>query len=193
MRSLSFLLLGFILIILQSSSHRLMSAASYAVESVTAPFGAHWELQDLLLRGATPNLVLPVVIFLGVHESNMVRGALLAFGIGYLSDVMGGAPIGLFTFVSVTLWWLSRVLGVRLTAQTVLTRSSLAFAFSLLEGALVLVLLAVFGADNRRPMELAWVVFPRALVTAVFAPFVFRIAQRLHQGAAPTVIEAGQR
>ena len=41
-------------------------------------------------------------------------------------DTLSGAPIGLFTFVSVALWWLARVAGVRLTAQTALPRMSLA-------------------------------------------------------------------
>ena len=42
--------------------------------------------------------------------------------LGYCStDLLAGAPIGLFTFVSVAVWWLARVAGVRLTAQTWLT------------------------------------------------------------------------
>ena len=61
------------------------------------------------VHGVTPSLVLPLIIFLGVHELSTARGALLAFGIGYAEDMLSGAPVGLFTFISVAIWWLARV------------------------------------------------------------------------------------
>jgi rod shape-determining protein MreD len=160
------------LLLVQSNLFRLLGP-------ISALLGTSWP------HGFTPSLVLPLVVFLGVHELSMARGALLAFGIGYAQDILGGAPIGLFTFVSVSVWWLSRVTGVRLTAQTALPRMSLALAFSLVEGALVLILLAVFGEDNKRPVEVASVVVPRALATALCAPPLFGLAQRLRQGGTP--------
>jgi cell shape-determining protein MreD len=132
-----------------------------------------------------PSLLLPLVVFLGVHEHSMLRGAGLAFVLGHVLDLLGAEPIWLFTFVYVSIWWLARLAGVRLTAQTVLPRMLLGFAFALVEGGLVLVLLVVFGSDTQRPMEIAQVLPPRALATALFAPLVFRLAQRLHQGSVP--------
>ena len=44
--------------------------------------------------GVVPNLVLPLVVFLGVHEHSMTRGATLATALGYLLDLLSGAPIG---------------------------------------------------------------------------------------------------
>jgi rod shape-determining protein MreD len=165
MRSIAFLAIGILLILAQASAYRVLGF--------------------LHISGANPSLILPLVIYLGVHEHSMPRGALLAFLLGYALDLFASAPIFLFTFVYVSIWWLSRVAGVRLTAQTVLTRASLAFAFALVEGAIVLILLAVFGTDTRRPLEIGRVVLPHALSTAVFAPLVFQIAQRLSAGAAP--------
>ena len=172
MRNAAFAAVGVLLILLQAHAYRLLG-----------PLGIH---------GATPSLVLPLVVFLGVHEASMPRGALLAFGIGYALDLFASAPIGLFTFVYVAVWWLSRVAGVRLTAQTVLTRVSLAFAFAVVEGAIVLILLAVFGTDTKRPLEIAGIVLPRAISTALFAPLIFRIAQRLSQGPTPVRGGAGE-
>jgi rod shape-determining protein MreD len=163
MRNAAFIAIGILLLLLQGSLYR-----------VLGPLSAH---------GTTPSLTLPLVIFLGVHEPSMARGALLAAALGYALDLLASAPIGLFTFVSVAVWWLSRVAGVRLTAQTALTRISLAFGFSLVEGAIVLTLLAIFGNDTRRPVEIGSVVLPHAIATALVAPFVFKIAQRLYQGA----------
>lgn len=165
MRNAAFLAVGILLILAQANLYRLLG--------------------PLEIHGATPSLILPLIIFLGVYESSMARGALLAFGLGYALDLFASAPIGLFTFVSVAIWWLSRLAGVRLTAQTVLTRMSLAFAFSVVESAIILILIAIFGSDTRRPLEMATVLLPRAAATALFAPLVFKIAQKLHQSTIP--------
>ncbi|MEZ4224037.1 MAG: rod shape-determining protein MreD [Polyangiaceae bacterium] len=165
MRNVAFIAVGFLLLLVQANLYR-----------VLGPLGLH---------GATPSLVLPLLIFLGVHEPSMLRGAGLCFVLGYLLDVMASAPPGLFTFVSVVLWLVSRVAGVRLTTQTLLTRMSLAFGFAVVEAFIVLTLLAIFGSDTRKPLEMLSLVLPRAASTAVFAPFVFSLAQRLHQAAVP--------
>ncbi len=173
MRNAAFLAVGVLLILVQSNLYRLLGA--------------------LHIHGATPSLILPVVIFLGVHEPSMARGASLCFFLGYALDLFASAPIGLFTFLSVAIWWLSRIAGVRLTAQTVLTRMSLAFGFALVQSAMVLMLLAIFGADNRRPLEIGTVVLPHAIATALVSPIIFRIAQRVHQSTLAVRPAEGQR
>jgi rod shape-determining protein MreD len=130
----------------------------------------------------TPNLVLPLVIFVGVHEASMTRGAFLAFVLGYAVDLQGSAPIGMFTFVFVALWWLAKIAGIRLTSQTLLTKVTLAFAFAVVEAMFVLVLLAIFGSDPQRPVEIAKRLVPHAVGTALAAPLVFYLAERLHLG-----------
>jgi len=139
------------------------------------------------IAGAMPNLVLPLVIFLGVHEHSMARGALLAFSLGYANDLLAAAPIGLFAFVYVALWWLARVAGVRLTAQTHITKALLSFAFSLAESIIILTMLAIFGSDAQKPLEISAFILPRACATAVLAPLVFLVAQRVHYS--PTATE----
>lgn len=148
----------------------------------------------LHLHGWTPSMVLPLVVFLGVHEPSMARGAILAFVIGHALDLFASAPIGLFTFVYVALWWLARVVGVRLAAQTVPTQMAFAFGFSLVQSLVILVLLAVFGADPQRPVELSYIVLAHSMSTALVAPIVFRVAERLHQvaAAAPRTAEVAR-
>ena len=114
----------------------------------------------------------------------MARGALLAFAIGYATDLLASAPIGLFALTDVSCWWLARIAGVRLTAQTWWTKAGLSFGFSLVESVLVLVLLAIFGVDPQRPLEIASVALPHATSTALCSLVVFPLAQRIHQGAA---------
>lgn len=178
MKSVAIVCVGLLLILVQGNLYRILGGVAALADSHSIAG------QVLAVLTATPNLVLPVVIFLGVQEHSMVRGAFLAFALGHLVDVIGSEPMWLFTFVSVAIWWLARVFGVRLTAQTPLTRMPVVFGFAVVQSTIILILLAVFGADNRRPVEIAHTVLPNALTTALFSPIVFRIAQRLYQGSA---------
>lgn len=174
MRNTAFLILGFALILVQSNLFRLVGHVHVA--------------------GVTPSLVLPLVVFMGVHEYVLWRGALLAFGIGYLLDVFAAAPLGLYTFTSVAVFVIARGAGVRLAAQTLVTKVALAFAFSLLESCLILIVVAIFGTDAARPRALASLVLPHAISTALFSPLVFRLAERIHHVTlTQTSAEAGER
>ena len=166
MRNSAFLALGLGLLIAQSQLYRLLG--------------------PLHIAGATPSLLLPLIVFMGVHEYSIARGAALAFLLGYLLDVFAAAPVGLFTFITVATFVVSRAAGVRLAAQTFLTKIALAFGFGLVEGVLIVVLTAIFGNDAARPRSLAYLVAPHAISTAIFAPIVFSIAERVH--AATTVM-----
>jgi len=166
MRSTAFLAVGILLIIAQGNLYPIIGY--------------------LGLHGATPSFVLPLLIFLGVHETSTARGALLAFGLGYATDLLGSAPIGLFALMGVAVWWLARAAGVRLTAQTWWTKAALSFGFSLVESVLVLALLAIFGSDPQRPLEIATVALPHATSTALCSLLIFPLAQKLHQGSSPT-------
>jgi rod shape-determining protein MreD len=162
MRSTAFLSLGFLLIVLQGNLYPIIGR--------------------LALHGATPSLVLPLVIFLGVHEASMARGASLAFGLGYATDLLASAPIGLFTLVAVAIWWLARIAGVRLAAQAWWTKVALTFGFSLVESVLVLVLLTIFGAAPQRAVDISSIALPRAASTGLCSLLVFALAQRVHLG-----------
>jgi len=169
MRSAAYLGVAVLLILIQSNLFRVLGPLSHL-------------LGDRFMHGITPSLLLPMVVFLGVYEPSMAKGAALSFAMGYMEDIMASAPIGLFAFVHVAIWWLSRVAGVRLTAQTWLARASLGFAFALVQSAIVLIVLAVFGTDNRRPVSMASVMLANAVTTALVSPALFQLAQRLRQG-----------
>jgi rod shape-determining protein MreD len=177
MRAAAFLSFGVLLLLIQGNLYRVLGPLAPSMDAGGLE-------RALGVFSATPNLVLPLVIFLGVQEASVARGATVSFALGHLVDLLASAPLYLFTFVSVALWGLARALGVRLTTQGALSRIPLVFGFCVVEGAVVLTLLAIFGTDNRRPVELLAVLLPRALTTALCAPLVFRVAQRLHLGTA---------
>jgi rod shape-determining protein MreD len=123
-----------------------------------------------------PALTLPLILFMGVREFSLARGATVAFVLGYATDVVGIAPVGLYTFTYVATFVLARAAGVRLAAQTTWMQVLLVGAFSLLQSMMVLVLLAIFGRDAWVPKSLYPLALPHAVVTAAIAPLVFLAA-----------------
>ncbi len=163
MRSTAFLLLGLLLIVAQ---------------------GEAWlVLGSLAAKGYRPSLVLPLLVFLGVSEVNLALAAGIAFLLGYVLDVLGGAPIGLYSFASVATVALSRLAGFRMVTQGGFARALLAGAFSVLSSVIVLVLLAIFGKSPWVPRAMARLVLPEALATTLVAPLVFRAAARVQAWA----------
>jgi rod shape-determining protein MreD len=139
-----------------------------------------------------PALALPLILFMGVHEYSLPRGAAVAFALGYATDVLGIAPVGLYTFTYVATFVLARAAGVRLAAQTAWMQVLLVGAFTVLKSTMVLILLAIFGRDAWVPKALFPLALPHVIATAATAPLLFRLAQALH--AAPvgaTRAEAG--
>lgn len=171
MKSTTYLLVGLVLILLQGVVFRFLPWVSGI-----SVFGV--ELRPLL-TGATPNLVLPMVVYLGIHEDSMARGALLSFGLGWELDVLGGGPAFIHRFTLVAVWWLSKIASAKVSTQSVVMRLPLAFAASLAESAIILTLLAIFGQDSKRPLELSALLLPRAIATTLLAPAVFDLSHRL--------------
>ncbi len=172
MRNTAFLLAGMLLLLVQANLHRVTSH---------------------IYPGILPSLVLPLILFMGVHEYSIARGAGVAFVLGYATDVVGIAPIGLFAFTFVATFVLARALGVRLAAQTVALQSLLTLAFALVHAVMVLVLLAIFGRDAYVPRALLPNVFVPALATAALAPLVFRLASRIHGATQVKIDREGSR
>ena len=131
-----------------------------------------------------PALVLPLILFMGVREYSLARGAAVAFVLGYVTDVLGIAPVGLYTFTYVATFVLARAAGVRLAAQTTWMQVLLVAAFTLLQSTMILVLLAIFGRDPWVPRSLYPLALPHAIATAAIAPLVFRACQALHAATA---------
>jgi rod shape-determining protein MreD len=131
-----------------------------------------------------PAVALPLILFMGVHEYSLPRGAAVAFALGYATDVLGIAPVGLYTFTYVATFVLARAAGVRLAAQTSWMQVLLVGAFTILQSTMVLILLAIFGRDAWVPKALFPLILPHVIATAATAPLLFRVAQTLHTAAA---------
>lgn len=174
MRNTAFFVAGVLLLLLQSNLFRVFGLVLRLVGWVVRA------QHDIVVPGLTPSLVLPLIVFMGVHEYSLPRGAGVAFALGYLTDLVGIAPVGLYTSTYVALYVLARAAGVRLAAQTTWMQAVLALVFTLAHSVMVLVLLAIFGRDAWVPRALYPMTLPHVLATGAVAPLVFRLAQRIH-------------
>jgi rod shape-determining protein MreD len=163
MQNAVLLLLGFVLLILQASASALANMHPFS-----------------------PNLLLPVVIYLGVsHDVGLVRGGMLAFVLGYLLDSFTGSPMGLHTFVLVATYMLARGAGLSLFLRGPLFQIGLTFAVSVIAGGTILALRAIFERPAAFEAGTVWdtvytLVAP-ALTTAALAPLVFLVVRRVDQ------------
>jgi rod shape-determining protein MreD len=121
-----------------------------------------------------PNAALAVIIYMGLHGYNAGYGAVVSFAIGYLMDSFAGSSLGLYTFVAVAVFLLSRIAALRLFLKGWLFEIGLTLFWSAVAGVLVLLVRGLFDQDFRSLLSHLKIVFCRAVATAVVAPLVFR-------------------
>lgn len=164
MRSLALTLFGFALLVIQGSL------------SVVFP-----------LHSVAPNLLLPIVMFLALSaDVHIVRGASLAFALGYLLDAFCGSSLGLHTFVMVAIFMIARGAGPRLVLlRGPLSEAGLTLAASLIAGGLVPALRAIFDQSMRDSGlvggfgVMSTLIVQSALVTSLLSPIVFALVRRI--------------
>ena len=161
MRNLAFVLLGFLLLVQQAAIGVMVPLDEWA-----------------------PNLLLPIVIFLGVaHDVHIVRGVSLAFVLGYLLDSFCGSPMGLQTFVMVATFLVARGAGLNLFMRGPLFQIALTFVFGVLAGGSILALRAIFEPPAPFPTgtvsDTVIALTAGAAITALLSPLVFLTVRRL--------------
>ena len=148
----------------------------------------------LPLHPFVPSLILPVLIYLGVSpEVHLVRGALLAFFLGYLYDLFCGNLMSLQTFMAVATFMLARGAGLRLFLRSPSFQVMLTFVVAIVAGGATLALRTIFADNAPFPWggvrETAMLLVAPAVATALTAPLVFPAVQRI-EATAPKRQEA---
>ncbi|MBN2343195.1 MAG: rod shape-determining protein MreD [Deltaproteobacteria bacterium] len=161
MRTTGTIIFAFILLVLQSAFSHLVP----------------WDM-------FVPNAALTIVLYMGLHDHDLGRGALVSFVIGYMMDAFAGSPIGLFTFVSVTVFLVSKVAAWRLFLQGWIFEIILAYFLAIVAGGVILGIRALFDQDFGSLLTHAKIVGLRAVATALVAPFVFRGMRWIEQFSA---------
>lgn len=128
----------------------------------------------------TPDLVLPLIIYIGLLGFNAARGAAIAFIIGYFVDALQpGAPICLNMFVLVCIFLISRMLAARLLLAGTIFHVLATLVGSILASLIIVALRAIFERHIGGLVPLVLGVVTRATTTAIVAPFVFAVARQV--------------
>ena len=127
---------------------------------------------------ATPLFVVPFALYLGFTRE-VVRAALLAGFLGYLEDLLGGGPRGLYIFVAMFLSMLGSVLSTRLFLRGAIFATVLTAFGSLIAQGVTLGLLAGFYRNFQRTDLLVADFFPVLLATALAGAPVFWLAEKI--------------
>ncbi|GMV39289.1 MAG: hypothetical protein AMXMBFR64_10050 [Myxococcales bacterium] len=130
-------------------------------------------LHQLNLSLYAPDLAILVVIWLAVNIGGLT-GALVAFAIGLMKDGFAlGSPVGMFTEISVLVYYLFRFLAHKVTLRGVVSQMILAFLGVLVAGVLFLLLTMIFDRGFDTYGSILSMIVPQALISAPFAPMVF--------------------
>ena len=102
-----------------------------------------------------PVLLLPIALYLGVTpDVAFLRGALIAFVLGVVSDETTGAPLGYGTFLFVATFLLSRVAAFRLFLRGVPFQIGATTGIAFLASAAMLAVCAILSDNSREPFTL---------------------------------------
>jgi rod shape-determining protein MreD len=126
-----------------------------------------------------PNAALVIALHMGIHDYSTGKGAILAFLIGYFMDAFAGSPIGLYTFVSVAIFLISRIASLRLFLQGWAFEIFITFFLALVAGVLTLSIRALFDQDFGSLLLHAKIVIFRAVATAIVAPLVYKLMKKI--------------
>jgi rod shape-determining protein MreD len=167
MRSAATLLLGLLLLLLQSTV-----------------------LEFAPMHVVTPCIGLLVALHVGLSEKwTASSAALVAFCTGYLFDLVSGAPRGVHAFVFVVMCLFARALAARLAVRGLVFKAATAFAASLLTAVLVVVIRAQvsleggFAGLRQAPAE--------ALLTGLCGPPVLWLLARVDGRVDPERLRVG--
>jgi rod shape-determining protein MreD len=155
MRPLFFLATGFALLLVQATFRQLVPVVALV-----------------------PDPALILIIYLGVTPRQPApAGAAVALALGYLMDLLAGAPKGLYALAYVVLFLLARLAQVRLLTRGRVFEVWYSFATAFLCGIIVTGVRAL--SDPVTGFRGVSVAALQALATAVTAPVVFSIGRRI--------------
>jgi rod shape-determining protein MreD len=139
----------------------------------------------------TPSLGLLVVLYVGMATLKWAPGAAVVVGfcLGYLFDLVSGAPRGVHAFVFISIALFARLLAWRLAVRGIVLTAAIAFVASMIAGFLIVVVRAQISPESgyaglsQAPLE--------SLLTAVFGPPVLWLLARLDGRLDPALLRVG--
>ena len=124
-----------------------------------------------------PDLIIIMVAYLGIFQGP-VRGILLAATLGYLADTLSGGITGLFTFLRIVTFFLTKLVCENLYLKSALSQTILIIMLSIIDGILLLSTLYVFSSVENLWIFVARFLPIQAILTGIFSPLIFLILNK---------------
>lgn len=132
----------------------------------------------LPVRALCPEIGLYLALYVGLAVGRGLPGAAAtAFAGGYVTDLLAGAPKGVFALTLLTLCLLARAVAVRIDVRSGIRMAGFV-AFSSLVGGVVVTLLRAL-AGHAVGLEMLALTPLQAVVSALFAPPVMSLLRRV--------------
>ncbi len=126
-----------------------------------------------------PDLALPFVLYLGLQEGGLARGAAIAFVLGYFQDALGGSPIGMHPLAAVIVFFAARIARLRLLLDGPLFHAVVALAAATLGAVVIVALRAIFESAAPSLGVALRLAGPRILTTAAAAPALVAVVRAI--------------
>jgi rod shape-determining protein MreD len=143
-----------------------------------------------LVADARPEVAGVAAAYLGLTARRSIAGAVGAsIVIGYLADLLGGDPIGLYALVSGILCIVGHLVHRRILVRGLGVTLGFTFFVGLSASLLVLVIGALTGEPHGRFLRELWWMFTSGIATAITGPMVLRLLRRIDAAFARTYRE----
>jgi rod shape-determining protein MreD len=126
---------------------------------------------------ATPDLLLIMCVYLGLHQHTM-GGAVGAFFLGYLQDTFSGSVLGLNAFGMCLVFTIVYLTSRRLWVDNAISKVVVVFLASVLKTLAILALVALFMSVEGLSNSVLRYLFIEAMLAAILSPAIFAILAR---------------
>jgi rod shape-determining protein MreD len=137
-------------------------------------------LSYLPIQRIRPDIILVLVLYWG-FTLPPVSGGIHALFLGYLMDLFSGNSFGLYTFTRPLLFYLAQLFRGRFYLESLISQSLFVFIFALVEGLLILTLLAALNPAPLGNLYSPFFTFflPQSFLTGMVTPVLFFFLQRI--------------
>lgn len=143
---------------------------------VVLVLGALWRFTPF--ERSMPDVVALSAVYLGLRARTQVAPAMTAaVVIGYLADLLMGAPRGMLATIAGILCLTGHFVQGRIIVRGRVVAGVFSFVVTLISGLLALGLRSAFGLSSGPVGSALWTLFLSAILTGVMGPWYFRLCR----------------
>ncbi len=131
------------------------------------------------IQKVRPDLLMILNLYLGLFYP-MISGGLLAWFLGFLTDLFSGSPYGLFSLTRPVVFFMAQYIKTHFYFEDISYKFLYVFLFNIFEGLMIILLLNLFSSN----IESLYSIFlkfllPQSFSTAIVSPIFFKIFNKL--------------